>query len=286
MINFKPQKGKAFDKLPLKTLKTFPEQEYLVSTKYDGNQIFIVKEGNSVRWFTSDWKEFNLPVMGAKLNEITYDFTMVAEINYGGLGKLGERTVVQGKLTTERVNFNKGLSCSLDEDKVSIKVFDFLTQTPLKYKFRLNCARGLKPKLPVQVHIVNTVSMLGKDIDVYAKALVKLGWEGVMASEPDEVYCYGKRVNHAIKIKYRPTADLRCIDTELGEGKYANAIGALVLQDSKDRLVKVGSGLSDEQRFLYKDNFIGKVIEIEYEQLMDTYQQPVFKYIREEKEID
>ena len=32
---------------------------YLVSTKYDGNQIWIVKKDGS--FFTSDWKEFTIP---------------------------------------------------------------------------------------------------------------------------------------------------------------------------------------------------------------------------------
>jgi len=101
--------------------------------------------------------------------------------------------------------------------------------------------------------------------------------------DPEEIYHFEKRVNHAIKIKQRPTTDLLCIDTELGEGKYADCIGALILTDSKGRIVKVGSGLSDSDRRTHEDYFIGKIIEINYEQIMETYQQPTFVQVREDK---
>ena len=54
------QKGKALDKLPGKI--DFEHTEYLVSTKFDGNRIFIVKQDGDIRTFTSDWKEFSFPL--------------------------------------------------------------------------------------------------------------------------------------------------------------------------------------------------------------------------------
>ena len=44
-------------------------------------------------------------------------------------------------------------------------------------------------------------------------------------------------------------------------------IGSLVLKDSKGRIVKVGSGLDDNDRSKKQPDFIGKVIEVEYEQI-------------------
>ena len=63
-------------------------------------------------------------------------------------------------------------------------------------------------------------------------------------------------------------ADLLCIGTTEGEGKYSKEIGALILRDKKGREVAVGSGLSDYDRSLDPLNFIGKVIEIGYEQII------------------
>jgi len=91
-----------------------------------------------------------------------------------------------------------------------------------------------------------------------------------------------------VKYKKRPTVDLLCIGTAKGEeGKqYEHAIGSLILQDSKGRTVNVSSGLSKELRFKDPDTFIGKVIEIEYEQIIDTYIQPAFICIREKNPED
>lgn len=284
---FKPQKGKSFDKLPSKTLESFGYTKYLVSIKYDGNQIFICKQGTEVRFFTSNWKEFVLPRIKHKISLLPGDFTLVCEMNYDSLGKLGDRTLVQGKLTTERFNFAKGLGCSLDESLVKIKIFDYLDMSISRgYRDRLAEIEEISYLLPAQLQIVQTQLMTGNQARSNLPRLISEGWEGYMLAEPNESYRYGKRVNHCIKLKECLTADLKCIDTEPGEGKYVGMIGSLVLEDSLGRVVRVGSGLSDIDRGYPEDYFIGKVIEIKYEQIMDTYQHPTFVVVRDKKEID
>ncbi len=82
----------------------------------------------------------------------------------------------------------------------------------------------------------------------------------------------------------KPTADLLCIDTLDGEGKYEGMIGSLVLQNSNGVLVKVGSGLSDSDRTKPDNYFIGKIVEIGYESMgVNTYLQPTFTCIRRDK---
>lgn len=287
-LNFKPQKGKAYDKLPLKTLSVFDHTKYLVSTKYDGNQIFIAKEGLRIRWFTSDWKEFNLPVISLLLASHPEDFILVAEMNYNSVGKLGDRPEVQGKITTERVNFKKGLLCSLKENNVRIRPFELLqfdngVLIPRTASHRIRLLDKLVMELPDQFEPVVNRLMTGEQAKKYTEELVKEGWEGTMLIDPDEEYYVGKRVNHSIKLKYRPTADLRCINVVEGEGKYIGMIGALVLQDKMGRVVRVGSGLSDSDRLMPAEHFIDYVVEIEYEQIIDTYIQPTFVCIRGDK---
>ena len=288
-INWGAQKGKAFDKLPKKTLAIFEEQMYLVSKKYDGNQIFISKTGDKVRWFTSDWKEFNLPKIGDSLHMIEGDFTIVCEMNYKSLGKLGDRTEVQGKITTERIRFKKGLACQLCEELVYLRAFDYITfdgrgvANNKSFEKRLVDLRLLEVRLPENIEVVQNILMKGKDAIGFTDYMTQLGWEGCMLMEPSQYYYFNKRVNHSIKLKHRYTADLECIDTELGEGKYADCIGSLVLKDKEGRQVKVGSGLSDADRHYHEDYYVGKVIEIGYEQLMDTYIQPTFIRVRTDK---
>jgi hypothetical protein len=63
MIQFKPQKGKSYDKLPSSALAFFDTNLYIMSKKYDGHQVFVVKVGRKVRFFTSGWEEFCIEAM-------------------------------------------------------------------------------------------------------------------------------------------------------------------------------------------------------------------------------
>jgi DNA ligase-1 len=116
------------------------------------------------------------------------------------------------------------------------------------------------------------------------KEATSSGYEGIVMKNPMWEWKSTKsRTVDFCKWKRRPTADLLCISTTEGTGKYEGMIGALVLQDSKGRVVQVGSGLNDDDRLVEPDNFIGNVVEIEYEQIMETYIQPTFITIRLDK---
>lgn len=290
---FKPQKGKAYENLPNKSIESFDSSTWLVSTKYDGNQVFITKQNCKVRMFTSDWKEFYIKLVAEEVHNLPGNFVLIGEFMHNCSGKLGDR-VRSAILTTYRTNFSKLLSNPPAlEMNSNIRVFDILYYTTscshliaeLPYETRikqvsitLSTTKLLRP--------IQYIKATGLEAKEFAKKLVVEGWEGVMCVSPRSYYVAGKRVNNSVKIKFRKTADLRCIGVEDGEGKYEGMIGSLILQDSKGRTVSVGSGLDDSQRSLTPDDFIGKVIEIEYEQIIDTYIQPTFITIREEKDID
>lgn len=291
------QKGKALDKLPKKESESFDTDIFAVSTKYDGNQIFIVKRNNKVTWFTSDFKQFDIPGLGTELLHNKSDFILVAEFMYNCEGKLGDRKQ-SAILTTLRTCWNKSIAnpLSFKEELCNIKVFDCIPykqgelcsflQYDLVQENRLEVASLLF--FPTMISKTKSKVMTGAKAKVYSKKLVNEGWEGVMCIDPKSKYQSGKRVNYSVKLKYRKTADLLCIDVVAGEigSKYENSIGALVLQDSEGRIVSVGSGLEDnDRRPELSDYYIGKIIEIEYEQIMDTYIQPVFKGVRLDKVI-
>jgi len=282
-INWAPQKGKAFDKLPAKTLKIFDSTMYLVSTKYDGNQIFIVKDKNKIRWFTSDWKEFNLPIIAEDLKKYPHNFVIVAEMNYDAIGKLGDRTKVQGKITTARTRFKKGLDNGIDESKVCIKCFDYLAKCTdgVGYEDRMSLLDSMGRSFISQLQVVKLQLMSGRRAKKHAKVLAQNGWEGCMAVEPGSLYHFGKRVNHSIKLKDRPTVDVLCIGVKYSEINPED-IGSVIVRDNEGRECAAG-GLSDELKAKDPEYFIGKIIEISYEQIMDTYQQPQFECIRDDK---
>lgn len=287
------QKGKSLDKLPKKETESFDTDIFAVSTKYDGNQIFIVKRNNKVTWFTSDHKQFDIPGLGTELLNNKSDFILVAEFMYNCEGKLGDRKH-SAILTTLRTCWNKSIAnpSSFKEELCNIKVFDCLPyinselcsfiQYDLPYEKRLEVAGLLH--FPSQISKTKSKLMTGAEAKLYSKKLVNEGWEGVMCIDPKSKYQAGKRVNYSVKLKYRKTTDLLCIDILAGEGKYDGMIGALVLQDSESRIVSVGSGLDDaDRRPELSDYYLCKIIEIEYEQIMDTYIQPVFVQVRLDK---
>lgn len=288
-------RGKMLIDLPQSAAKDVRLKRYIASTKYDGNRIFITKYKGAIRCFTSDWKEFELPYIGSTnilepLLDNSEDFVLEAEFNYTNEGKLGHRRQ-SAILTTFRTQFKKGCKVidNRAKDKMFIQVFDCLiikndilgTQVP--YETRLeNAIMLLKPDF---IRVISYIFVSGEVIETMTKSQVSKGWEGCMFVESTSYYSVGKRVNYVIKNKLRPTADLLCIGTEAGEvgSKYEGMIGSLLLQDSTGRQVLVGSGLSDDYRHLSPGFFIGKVVEIHYEQIMDTYIQPTFSDIREFK---
>lgn len=285
----KPQKAKTLHKDKIKDLTGL----FKYSIKYDGHQIFIVKRGASVKFYTSNWKQFNIEPLRVHLSTLEADFILIGEYLYGCEGKLGDRAF-SSMLTTFRTNYNKGLHNDIiDELQTKVKVFDCI---PIVmgidcYEYTFDNRRLFleKLKLPKGLEVVAVQEGTLDIIELNALTVVKEGWEGLMAIRGDSQYLIGKRVHHAFKVKPRLTADLLCIGVNPGLGKYVGLIGSLRCRDSKGLEVDVGSGLSDDYRNKSKDTFIGKVIEVEYERIDDTYIQPVFKYIRLDKtklEID
>lgn len=124
------------------------------------------------------------------------------------------------------------------------------------------------------------------EVQILASDYTKEGWEGLYLKHRTHIYEPGKRLNTAIKLKYRPTADLVCIGIEYGIGKYEGMIGSLILKDKEGLVVSVGSGLADIERKITDETFwVGKIIEISYEQKLDTYIQPIYISYRCDKTI-
>jgi DNA ligase-1 len=284
-------KGKDLIKVPSSKLN---RGLWFGATKYDGHYGQIHKLVDSVVFYTSGGKPFKLPKLEQELITAfgSMQFVLEYEYNMENTGMLGDRTKC-GKLTTYRTNTEKGICNSSLEGKEVFRVFDIISYdgelitTP--FSNRLKTLTQFSKQFPTRIQLVEFDCLPLEDQIADAKRLVKLGWEGKYIKHPNHTYQLGKRVNEAIKLKYRPTADLLCIGVEPGEGKYLGMIGSLVLKDSASRIVKVGSGLSDSDRVKLPSQFIGQVIEVEYEQILDTYIQPTYIQVREEKsekEID
>lgn len=264
----KQNKGKTIDKIAKSKLISL-DTKVIFSTKFDGNYIQIHKKEGKITFFTSGGKEFYFVDFAKKLLKIPHDFIVEAEYLSITKGKLGAR--VHCSTGHFRSQFTKGIECNLGNG--SIKVFDLL-DTDMNALTRMEWLDLVLGNLVVEWAVLPFSEAKAK-----AKQLSTEGWEGAMVKTTNHMYQAGKRTNDIIKLKYRPEAILKCVWVVAGKGKYADKIGSLLLQDKFFLTVNVGSGLTDEERGYNYDYFIGKDIEIEYEQKLATYIQPIFKRV-------
>ena len=276
----KQSKGKELKNVPLSKLL---DDGWHYSIKYDGNYVQIEKKDKVVRFFTSGGEEFYLPEVANELilNNPGMDFILEGEYVGSSLGKLGDRTKA-AKLTTYRTEFKKGITSRAVIGKDLFKIFDLIDLT-VQFDIRLSMLKLIKFG-----SFIEQVAYSGKLklSQISSESFIKMGFEGLFLKHSTHMYIPGKRQNTAIKDKgNRITADLKCIDVIGGEGKYWGKIGSLVLMDSKGRQVCVGSGMSDSDRDKPYEFYIHKIIEIKYEQIIDTYIQPTFIGVREDKKV-
>lgn len=116
----------------------------------------------------------------------------------------------------------------------------------------------------------------GKDINIINELLdriTNMGGEGIMLNKLDRTY-ENKRTDALLKYKQVQRIDMLVTDVEYGQGKYDGLIGALcceIFVENGERIsCKVGSGLSDDQRYkwaLNPQDIIGKIIEVAYHEV-------------------
>ncbi len=129
-----------------------------------------------------------------------------------------------------------------------------------------------------------------KEAQTIADEYISEGFEGAVVKKLDAIWQDGTSKD-MVKIKEVYDADLYCVGIKLGKGKYEGKIGSLILQTSCGRIeVDCGSGLTDLDRKKSPDEFIGKIIEIQYNKFIQSKKDkpaslylPRFVEVREDK---
>lgn len=180
-------------------------------------------------------------------------------------------------------------------DKAEFQVFDLITEQEFlkgslgrNYETRRYTLEELIPvdsEGPIK-RVEAAVAYNEDDIQWQYAEWRSQGFEGAIV-KPLGGFWVPKRSHGWMKMKAQETLDLRVVDVLEGEGKYAGMLGAIVV-DNDGTEVRVGSGLSDEQRrdLWEARNLVGRLIEVEYhEKTPDgSLRHPRFVRFRDDKD--
>ena len=176
-----------------------------------------------------------------------------------------------GELMVDGEHFNE-ISGSIrsfkETDNAHYYIFDAPSQLPLHKRIAfLHLIALANPVMNVTIVPHFTVTSL-EDIMDYDAQFRDEGYEGSIVKQENAPY-QNARTWDWMKIKSILTED--CIITGVfeGTGKYAGAAGGIII-DFNGVSVRVGSGLSDVQRFSWLDNpddIIGRTAEVAFQEI-------------------
>lgn len=250
----------------------------LASTKYDGVRVlaFVHGEGH-VQLRTRQGKVLQIESLQHAMKYFAagvYDGELVS-----GSGLQAGRTVITGQV-------NKCLKgTATDIDDYTFCVFDFI---PLDAWDRQQCTwtyaqryKALQdsafPTFNVRIAEQEQVDNANAVEELFQDKLDK-GYEGLILRDEADPYLW-KRSTSLIKKKATKECVLTCIGVLPGTGKYEGMVGSLVCAGrvaGKEVHVKVGTGLSDHDREMASDYYIGKEIEIAYNDLVRAKNRTIY----------
>ena len=246
-----------------------------IEVKLDGVRVLAVCKGSKVELFSRNGKQFhNFPHIIAEIEAVLatkpapYDCVLDGEVmsaDFQDLMKQLQRK--DGKKATDAV----------------LHLFDFIPLTDFlagswdkPQTYRSNLVKYWVLENESLLQHVQACEWEDADLDSKKgqerfvelnKAAVEGGYEGVMIKDVDAPYnC--KRSHAWLKAKPFIEVTLEVVDVEEGTGRNEGRLGAVVCSgedDGKDIRVNVGSGFTDDNRFVFwssRDALIGQLVEV------------------------
>lgn len=274
-------------------------EDYYITEKLDGNRCITYYDFNFNKWCFYSRSGKELKVDFDMLNmpkDLVYD---------------GEILSIEQLKNPGQHNFNS-LSGAInskygDKSHLVYMIFDIVDDTA-KYNARRLLLDQIKLDRVDCDNVSNTkilpcLGILNKDnmfkLDKMLTNIEDKGGEGLMINIGSATYQH-KRTDKLLKVKSTYTMDMKVTSFEYGTGKYEDVVGALVCEIIEDGVIyqcKVGSGLSESERYLWASDpnkIIGKIVEVAYFSLsQDKNNQgtsvyslrfPRFKKIRTDKD--
>lgn len=271
--------NKYFDKPEYVEGKTFA-----LTTKIDGGRIIALKEDGKVSFYTR---------AGQKYEGLVDLEQEMAEKLPDGLCLDGEITLLENEGVPSKAAYKQAMKITRsDGEKHGLKMIVF--DAMLAEEFRnQRCDRVWEERRralnmifgPRDLTYFELLPVLyqGEDTTMITKLLdeaIANQQEGVMINIVLAPYEF-KRTNYLLKCKKFNTCDLRVVGFEEGTGKYVGKLGAFICE-YKGGFVKVGSGLTDEQRQEIWRNltrYQDCIIEVSYfEETKDATGQPSLRF--------
>lgn len=267
-------------------------KEFVLTTKIDGSRIIAMKDNGKVSFWTRQGQKYEgLVDLEKELLECNDDnFVFDGEIV---------------AIDTDKENTYKNtmkLSRTKDLEKHGLKmlVFDYMPianfkaqKCPVMYSARRAQLSAIFDLNYFKYFELLPVLYKGNDTSKIIEILneqVSNGEEGIMLNICDAPYEF-KRTNNLLKCKKFKDTEVEIIGFEEGTNKLVGTLGAFVCR-YKDNEVRVGSGLTDEDRAYFwanRDKFLGKFITVKYFETsvdsktgLESLRFPIYMRVRED----
>ncbi len=193
---------------------------------------------------------------------------------------------IDGELWTKRADF-EGVSSIVRRkkpdsrwQKVSFNIFEVPNQKGGILQ-RLKVLQDYLQQHPSKtIRIIQQIPVKSKQqLNDFLNEIISKKGEGIVVRNPKTLYQTG-RLSSALKIKKYQDEECTVLEILSGKGKYSNKMGALKCQTKTGKILKIGSGFTDQQR--QNPPIIGSEITFKYYGLTNNkkYKHPVFLKIK------
>lgn len=263
-----------------------------ITEKLDGNRCIAKWNGKEWTFTSRNGKPMYVDIdMGVLNKDLVYDGEILSKeqtnqsvMRYCAV-KESELSMKNSNLSKEYLKFKNtfnntsGMINRHDKKGKDLvyNIFDIQDST-LSYSIRRNWLEEQRETCSSQVRILPVLETYSRfnesnNIDKLLDDMTDMGAEGLMLNLGRGQY-ESKRSGNLLKYKKLNTMDMKVVDWEYGNGKYECAVGNLIaectLPDGREVSCKIGTGISDEQRFEWAANpnlILGKIIEVAYFEL-------------------
>jgi DNA ligase-1 len=271
-----------------KTLNTMIKKGVWVSKKLDGYRCLAIVEDGQATLFTRQGKQYeNFPQIEKALLEACKNasgpLVLDGEIMSNDFQSI-QKSAFASKRGTTVGDVCYHIFDLIPHDEWSSQ--QFTTTAARRFHnltdfFKSPNIDGQKLKL-----VEHTLHNNLDDIVKLEQQFISEGFEGAMVL-PDIPYYLGRKSNTMLKFKTMLTMDCVVTGHYLGEGKYENTLGGLIVQQENGKECRVGSGFIDQERDdILNDitNVVGRTIEVKYQNLSDdgVMRFPIFLRFRDQ----